>query len=584
MKKTHCKIISLFLAMFLVVGMLPLSAFAAELPFTDVPASAWYHGAVAYAYENGLFNGTGATTFSPMRPMTRGMFVTVLANATDNYRKEDWTGRTSFTDVNTGLYYAAPIEWAYQMGLINGVGNRKFAPDTPVTRQQMAKIFYDYAAKTGNTTAYSNTTFHSFPDKTQVSAYAKTGLKWAADHKIINGSSEGGKNYLKPQSTATRAEVAQVFKNAQSVLLKHTVDQSIVIPEKDPTDIDPVEPEPTFQAPVKFSKTAGGVSVSGVEFNPQKGYSAQAVLANNKLYSTESAAAIAKRTNAIIAVNGAFYQCYDSSKSDYLTTYSTLISNGKLLRLDNTNAPYKPTFVVDSNGKASIEFFKTLQSVTHFRDGKVIEAPGTDQIGLNLSVPQNDGTKMIATSAFGSKISGKVLNAAVADENGTVTKVYHNASDVPIPKTGFVLYERKMRSQWDTLVGSCQVGDTLELSVKYQGSSTQDIIAALSCGPTVVKNGKAYGNASTYQQEGFTDAHVTGTSAARMAIGVKKDGTVVIAHASCTLGQLGSAMAALGCQTAMNLDGGASCALYVQGSTAVSAGRAMSNMLVFTQK
>ena len=240
--------------------------------------------------------------------------------------------------------------------------------------------------------------------------------------------------------------------------------------------------------------------------------------------------------------------------------------------------------MVDSNGKASIEFFKTLQSVTHFRDGQVIEAPGTDQIGLNLSVPQNDGTKMIATSAFGSKISGKVLNAAVADENGTVTKVYHNASDVPIPKTGFVLYERKMRSQWDTLVGSCQAGDKLELSVKYQGSSTQDIVAALSCGPTVVKNGKAYGNTSTYQQEGFTDAHVTGTSAARMAIGVKKDGTVVIAHASCTLGQLGSAMAALGCQTAMNLDGGASCALYVQGSTAVSAGRAMSNMLVFTQK
>ena len=34
----------------------------------------------------------------------------------------------------------------------------------------------------------------------------------------------------------------------------------------------------------------------------------------------------------------------------------------------------------------------------------------------------------------------------------------------------------------------------------------------------------------------------------------------------------------------MNLDGGASCALYVQGRTAVSAGRAMSNMLVFTQK
>ncbi len=580
MKKSGKKAISLLLALLITV-MVPLTASAAELPFTDVPVKAWYHGAVTYAYENGLFNGTGATTFSPMQPMTRGMFVTVLANATENYEKSQWVGKTSFTDVNTALYYAAPIEWAYQMGLISGVGNQKFAPDTPVTRQQMAKIFYDYAAKTGNTVSYSNATFHSFPDKSAVSSYAKTGLKWATDHKIINGSTEGGANYLKPQSTATRAEVAQVFKNAQSVLLKRTVDKSIVIPEKDPTDIDPVDP---FKAPVKFSKTAGGVSVSGVEFNPQNGYSAQAVLANNKLYSTESAAAIAKRTGSYIAVNGAFYQCYDSSKSDYLTTYSTLISNGKLLRLDNTNAPYKPAFVIDGSGKASIEFFKTLQGVTHTRDGAVIEAPGADQIGLNLSVPQNDGTKMIATRAFGSKIPGQVLNAAVADESGTVTKVYHNASDVPIPQTGFVLYERKMRSQWDTLVSSCQVGDKLEISVKYQGSSTQDIVTALSCGPTVVKNGKAYGNASTYKQEGFTDTHVTGTSAARMAIGVKKDGTVVIAHASCTLGQLGSAMAALGCQTAMNLDGGASCALYLQGNAVIPAGRPMSNMLVFGRK
>ncbi len=579
MKKTRTKILSLLLAVLMVLTVFPLSASAAELPFTDVPSGAWYNGAVTYAYENKLFNGTSETTFSPNAAMTRGMFVTVLANATENYNKEDWAGKASFTDVNANLYYAAPIEWAYQMGLINGVGNNKFSPDTPVTRQQMAKIFYDYAAKTGNTVSYSNTTFHAFPDKSNVSNYAKTGMKWATHHKIINGSTEGSRSYLKPQSTATRAEVAQVFKNAQGTLVKHTVDQSIVIPDKDPTDIDPVDP---FKAPTKFSKSAGGVSVTGVEFNPQNGYTAQAVLANNKLYSTESAAGIAKRTGAYVAVNGAFYQCYSPNQSDYLTTYSTLINNGQILRLDNTFAPYKPTFVVDSNGKASIEFCKILQSVTHTRDGEVIEAPGTDQIGLNLSV--SDGTKMIATKAFGSKIPGTVLNAAVADANGIVTKVYHNAKDVPIPQTGFVLYERKMRSQWDTLVGSCQVGDKLEVSVKYEGCSTQDVVTALSCGPTVVKNGKPYGNASTYKQEGFTDTHVTGGSAARMAIGVKKDGTVVIAHASCTLSQLGSAMAALGCQTAMNLDGGASCALYLQGAAVVPAGRAMSNMLVFAKK
>lgn len=580
------KIVSTLLAVTLIMCTFSVLASADELPFKDVSSSAWYRKAVVYAYENKLFNGTGDTTFSPDLPMTRGMFVKVLANATDNFYESEWAGKNSFSDVDAKMYYSAPIEWAYRMGIINGVGHNKFEPDTEITREQMAKIFYTYAAKTGNSVGYSNVTFHTFPDKRTVSEYAKTGLKWATDHKIINGVSSNGKNYLMPKDTATRAQVAQIFMNAQNVFVSHTVNKDLVVPEKDLTDIDPAEPdpEPEFKAPTKFSKTVAGVYVSGVELNPQNGYAVKSVLANNKLYSTEDAASIAKRTDAYIAVNGAFFQCYNSASNDYLTTYSTLISDGEILRIDNARAPYKPAFVVDSKGRASIEFFKTMQSITVTRDGETFKLNGADQVGVNVMVPENDGAKMIATRAYGTKISGKVLNAVVADENGIVTKIYHNATDVPIPEKGFVLYDRKLRFQGEQIISSCKVGDKLERNVEYVGSSTQDIVTALSCGPTVVKNGKAYGNNSTYVQEGFTDTHVTGTYAARMAIGVKKDGTVVIANVTCSLGDLGEAMAALGCETAMNLDGGASCALYWQGSPMVSAQRNMSNMLVFCQK
>lgn len=241
-----------------------------ELPFTDVPSNRWYYSAVAYAYENKLFSGTSETTFSPNAPMTRGMFVTVLANATENYKKADWVGRMTFTDVDMDLYYAPPIEWAYQMGLINGVGDSKFSPDAPVTREQMAKIFYDYAAKTGNKVTYSNSTFHTFPDKGRVSNYARTGMKWATDHKIINGSAEGGTSYLRPQSTATRAEVAQVFKSAQSVLVKHTVDKNASIPSKDPNDVDPVEPSPTPSSGFAVGQSVQVSASGGLNLRAQK--------------------------------------------------------------------------------------------------------------------------------------------------------------------------------------------------------------------------------------------------------------------------------------------------------------------------
>ena len=47
-------------------------------PFTDVKTSAYYYGAVLWAVENGITNGTSATTFEPEATCTRGQIVTFL--------------------------------------------------------------------------------------------------------------------------------------------------------------------------------------------------------------------------------------------------------------------------------------------------------------------------------------------------------------------------------------------------------------------------------------------------------------------------------------------------------------------------
>lgn len=163
---------------------LPLTAHAAAERFTDVKPGAWYYEAVDYAAGEGLFNGTGPATFDPEGSMTRGMFVTVLANKTDGYMASQYRS-TSFIDVPTGQWYAPPVEWACQNKLVGGVGDGRFAPNSSVTREQIAKILYDYAQQTGNDTSADAASLQGFSDAGKVSSWARQAMAWAATHGII---------------------------------------------------------------------------------------------------------------------------------------------------------------------------------------------------------------------------------------------------------------------------------------------------------------------------------------------------------------------------------------------------------------
>ena len=106
--------------------------------FTDVPASAYYAKAVAWAVENGITTGTSETTFSPDAPCTRGQSMTFLYRA----RKGAANASTGFTDVPAGAYYAAPVAWAVENGVTNGTGETTFSPDVPCTRAEIVTFLY----------------------------------------------------------------------------------------------------------------------------------------------------------------------------------------------------------------------------------------------------------------------------------------------------------------------------------------------------------------------------------------------------------------------------------------------------------
>ena len=173
-------------------------------PFTDVSEKDWFYGDVMFVYENGLMLGTSKTLFSPHGTATRGMMATIL------WRMEGSPvpkGKNSFTDVEAGKWYADAITWTAENSIFAGYGKDKFGPDDPITREQLAAIFYRYADYKGyDLTVKGN--LDKFKDADKITDYAKTAMQWAVGCSLVKGKSG---NLLDPQGTATRAEIAAML-------------------------------------------------------------------------------------------------------------------------------------------------------------------------------------------------------------------------------------------------------------------------------------------------------------------------------------------------------------------------------------
>ena len=173
-------------------------------PFTDISEKDWFYGDVMFVYENGLMLGTSKTLFSPHGTATRGMMATIL------WRMEGSPvpkGKNSFTDVEAGKWYADAITWTTENGIFAGYGKDKFFPDDPITREQLAAIFYRYADYKGYDLTVKGD-LDKFKDADKITDYAKTAMQWAVGSGLVKGKSG---NLLDPQGTATRAEIAAML-------------------------------------------------------------------------------------------------------------------------------------------------------------------------------------------------------------------------------------------------------------------------------------------------------------------------------------------------------------------------------------
>jgi hypothetical protein len=116
-----------------------------------------------------------------------------------------------FFDVAKGSWYEKAVSWALDNKIVSGLGDKRFLPDAPVTREQMAVILYNYNRRLQKdyTPTASKSALDRFQDKDKVSKWAVEGIRWAVEAKLVRGKTG---NRLDAANTATRAEVAEILR------------------------------------------------------------------------------------------------------------------------------------------------------------------------------------------------------------------------------------------------------------------------------------------------------------------------------------------------------------------------------------
>ena len=207
MKRTIC----LILTVLMICAVIPFAAFAEEggqeLPFYDIPEGKWYTKHVKFAYENGLMNGTGWRRFSPNSLLTRAQTAQIIYKIAGNGYKTD---RVFYYDVPLGQWYSDAANWTHAIGAYFDSDTLVFNPGKRVTRAEFCKfvrkVFY---ARAKLQTVRSLAELDAVTNK-DVDAEHKFAVEFAYLTGLISGKKTGSGADLAANDYITRAEAATI--------------------------------------------------------------------------------------------------------------------------------------------------------------------------------------------------------------------------------------------------------------------------------------------------------------------------------------------------------------------------------------
>lgn len=236
MKRT----ITLLLALAMCIGLLPVSAFAQTMPFTDVRAEDYFYDAVSWAVDEAVTEGMTKTTFGPAVNCTRAHIVTFLWRMAG--RPTPAQEDTAFVDVEDNAYYTTAVAWAVEQGITEGVDETHFNPEQECTRKEVAVFLWRFLGEEVPEAEES-----PFEDVKMTDWYGQA-VTWAAEKEITNGR---GNNRFETDDVCDRGQAVTFLYRVMKLL-----DRTDVPEPTEPTD----STEPSQSSGMKLEEDASTVT------------------------------------------------------------------------------------------------------------------------------------------------------------------------------------------------------------------------------------------------------------------------------------------------------------------------------------
>jgi exopolysaccharide biosynthesis protein len=334
---------------------------------------------------------------------------------------------------------------------------------------------------------------------------------------------------------------------------------------------------------VNINKTNKTVNVVTVDLNNQD-INLEVVTANDRVGGSENFQSMIDRKKPVAAINANFFDAYDS-----LEPYGSIVKDGRFTYLEGENT----SLLIKDKNKVDIDYFKVI--IKGYLDGKrVNEWNDTKQaMDFNLfdvwyinNLPRDGTGVYVYTPERGNSI---LLEKGTAIEvvNNRITKITKNPNEAIIPPNGYIIYYGPHAADDAYINDRFSAGRTVELvpangSLKDKPaaeiSALTDLKYMISAGPYLVNDNKVIADAAS---QGFKEDKITVGRAQRSALGITKDNKLkLVTGGNLNITELAHVMLDLGCYKAMNLDGGASSALYAKGKIITRPGRELNTVLM----
>jgi len=185
----------------------PLDVTENQISFDDLDSAAWAKEAILTLAKRGVINGKGEKLFAPSDNISRKEYAKILALAFELHNEG---AQCSYSDVSSSDWAYSYIASMHKHGLITGYPDGSFGADRNITRQDIAVVLYRHMLKNKYITNVTSVT-GSFKDTGSIAEYAQASVLMLAQIGLITGNEEG---YFNPSSPATRAEVCVIINRA----------------------------------------------------------------------------------------------------------------------------------------------------------------------------------------------------------------------------------------------------------------------------------------------------------------------------------------------------------------------------------